>query len=78
MGLLVVARRKFIYQYLKNFVSRGYDCLILVPEISLTPQMIDRVREQFDNDVVIYHSKLTTNERFTEWQKLIVVKLRLL
>ena len=26
--------------------------------------MIDRVREQFDNDVVIYHSKLTTNERF--------------
>lgn len=54
----------------KNFVSRGYDCLILVPEISLTPQMIDRVREQFDNDVVIYHSKLTTNERFTEWQKI--------
>lgn len=54
----------------QNFVDRGYDCLILVPEISLTPQMIDRVREKFNNDVVVYHSKLTVNERFTEWQKI--------
>lgn len=53
----------------EDFISLGNDCIILVPEISLTPQMIERVKSRFNNDVVIYHSKLTANERFTEWQK---------
>lgn len=55
-----------IFEY---FMSRGGDCIILVPEISLTPQMIERVRGRFNNDVVVYHSKLTINERYTEWKK---------
>ncbi len=53
----------------EHFIRSEKDCIILVPEISLTPQMIERVRERFKNDVVVYHSKLTVNERFTEWQK---------
>lgn len=60
----------------EDFISLGNDCIILVPEISLTPQMIERVKARFNNDVVIYHSKLTANERFTEWQKVRTGKVR--
>lgn len=42
--------------------------LILVPEIALTPQMIERVRERFD-DVAIYHSYLNDNERYREYMR---------
>ncbi len=60
----------------EHFIERGGDCIILVPEISLTPQMIERVRSRFNNDVAVYHSKLTINERYTEWQKVMNGKVR--
>lgn len=44
--------------------------LILVPEISLTPQMVDRVRERLDEDVALLHSSLSTAERARTWQRL--------
>lgn len=60
----------------ENFIKSGGDCIILVPEISLTPQMIERVKGRFNNDVVVYHSKLTVNERYTEWEKVISGKVK--
>ena len=57
-------------------MKNGGDCIILVPEISLTPQMIERVKGRFNNDVVVYHSKLTVNERYTEWEKVISGKVK--
>lgn len=60
----------------EHFIKNGGDCIILVPEISLTPQMIERVKGRFNNDVVVYHSKLTVNERYTEWEKVISGKVK--
>lgn len=60
----------------EHFIKSGGDCIILVPEISLTPQMIERVKGRFNNDVVVYHSKLTVNERYTEWEKVISGKVK--
>lgn len=60
----------------EHFMKNGGDCIILVPEISLTPQMIERVKGRFNNDVVVYHSKLTVNERYTEWEKVISGKVK--
>ena len=40
----------------------------MVPEISLTPQMINRVKERF-NDVIFYHSALSDNERYRQYKK---------
>lgn len=61
----------------EHFVENGGECIILVPEISLTPQMIERVKGRFGDDIVIYHSKLTVNERYTEWQKVFLGKAKL-
>jgi len=41
--------------------------LILVPEISLTPQLLDRLKERFPGQVGILHSALTSTERSTQW-----------
>ncbi len=42
--------------------------LILVPEISLTPQMIERFQKRFANQVAIYHSRLTITQRIHQYQ----------
>lgn len=62
-----------IFEY---FVEKGGDCIILVPEISLTPQMIERVKGRFNDNIVVYHSKLTLNERYTEWKRVISGKVK--
>ena len=41
--------------------------IFLVPEISLTPQMIDRFKGEFKENIAILHSKLTLSERAKEW-----------
>ena len=44
--------------------------LLLVPEIGLTPQMVNQLKGRFGNDVAVLHSQLTAGERFDEWRKL--------
>ncbi|MFP4200600.1 MAG: primosomal protein N', partial [Clostridia bacterium] len=51
-------------------LEEGGGALILVPEISLTPQMVDRVRERLDEDVALLHSSLSVTERARTWQRL--------
>ena len=43
---------------------------MLVPEISLTPQMIDRFLARFGDCISVLHSKLTIGERFDQWQNI--------
>jgi primosomal protein N' (replication factor Y) len=45
--------------------------LILVPEISLTPQLLDRLRERFPDKVGVLHSALTPRERWAEWWRIL-------
>ena len=58
-----------VYLHLaKYYLSLNKDVLILVPEISLTPQMIQRVKERFE-DVVFYHSELSDQERYEQYKR---------
>ena len=43
--------------------------LILVPEIALTPQMIERFKGRFGKDVAVFHSRLSDGERYDEWYR---------
>lgn len=45
-------------------------CLMLVPEISLTPQMVAHFQARFGSQVAIWHSGLTPRERFDEWRRI--------
>ncbi len=44
--------------------------MMLVPEISLTPQMVDRFLARFGDCISVLHSKLSIGERFDQWQKI--------
>lgn len=58
-----------VYLHLaRYYLSKNQDVLILVPEISLTPQMIERVKERF-HDVVFYHSELSDQERYEQYKR---------
>ena len=51
-------------------LNRGDEALILVPEISLTPQAIQRFESRFAGEVAVLHSRLTGNERRQMWWKI--------
>ncbi len=53
-----------------DVVAAGRTAVVLVPEISLTPQLAARFRARFGNLVAILHSGLKKRERFDEWQRL--------
>ena len=60
-----------IYMHLiKNVLSMGKTAIVLVPEISLTTQLIDRFKSIFNDDIAVLHSSLSDSERYDEWRKI--------
>ncbi len=51
-------------------IERGRTAIFLVPEISLTPQMLSQLRARFGGSAAILHSGLSAGERFDEWWRL--------
>ena len=60
-----------VYLHLMETVlSRGQSSILLVPEIALTPQMIETFSKHFGDTVAVLHSKLTMAERYDEWKRI--------
>lgn len=55
---------------IERMIEKGKTAIMLVPEISLTPQMLGLFRARFGNDVAILHSGLNASERYDEWKRL--------
>lgn len=55
---------------IKSVLSEGKTAIMLVPEISLTPQMLRQLRTRFGDACAIMHSGLTAGERFDEWWRM--------
>jgi primosomal protein N' (replication factor Y) len=49
-------------------LAKGQSALVLVPEIGLTPQLTDRFRRRFGDQVCVYHSGLSDGERYDTWR----------
>ncbi|NLO19157.1 MAG: primosomal protein N' [Ignavibacteria bacterium] len=58
-------------------IKHGKNALLLVPEISLTPQLIDRFKHNFKVEIAVLHSKLSQGERFDSWQNIYKGKSRI-
>ncbi|MCE5191634.1 MAG: primosomal protein N' [Actinomycetia bacterium] len=48
-------------------LAAGRDSIVLVPEISLTPQTVGRFRARFGSQVAVLHSRLSVGERYDQW-----------
>lgn len=53
-----------------DVLAAGQSAIVLVPEISLTPQLLGRFAARFGDQVAVLHSGLSERERFGEWQRL--------
>lgn len=60
-----------IYMHLiNNQINKGKTAIVLVPEISLTPQIINRFRKHFGSNIAIFHSALSESEKYDEYRKI--------
>ncbi len=57
-------------ELLKEVLVAGKTAIVLVPEISLTPQTASRFRQHFGDDIQILHSAMNNQEKYNAWQKL--------
>ncbi len=56
---------------IQRVLDEGKTAIMLVPEISLTPQMLMNFRGEFGDKVAVLHSALSSGEKFDEWKKLL-------
>src|SRR6266705_5506527 len=54
----------------EHALAGGRDVVLLVPEIALTHQIVERVRARFGGAVAVLHSGLGLRERWTEWRRI--------
>ena len=56
---------------LQEVEKQKYILIMLVPEISLTPQMVNRFTNVFGNDIAVLHSRLSNGEKYDEYRKIL-------
>jgi primosomal protein N' (replication factor Y) len=62
--------KTFVYcKAAAEVIASGGSCLVLVPEISMSTQLVDRFRDFFGDEVAISHSGLSASERYMSWKK---------
>jgi primosomal protein N' (replication factor Y) len=69
-GVTGSGKTEVYLQAAEHALQRGRSVLVLVPEIGLTPQIVQRFAERFGDTVAVLHSQLGAGERFDEWMRL--------
>jgi len=69
-GVTGSGKTEIYLQAIAQVLKTGMNALVLVPEISLTPQLVHRFRARFDDGIAILHSGLSDGERYDEWRRI--------
>ncbi|HMN68440.1 MAG TPA: primosomal protein N', partial [Bdellovibrionales bacterium] len=77
-GVTGSGKTEIYLHLLEEVLKSGKQGLVLVPEISLTPQLIDRFSKRFPGEVAVLHSHLTPREKTTQWWNMVDKKRRIL
>lgn len=67
-GITGSGKTEVYLQLIGHCINMGKQAIVLVPEISLTPQMVNRFKGRFGEDVAVIHSRLSLGERFDQWR----------
>ena len=68
-GVTGSGKTEVYMRIVEKTLEEGKSAIVLVPEIALTPQMIERFKGRFGSNVALFHSKLSDGERFDEWYR---------
>lgn len=69
-GVTGSGKTEIYLQSIQEVIERGQEAIVLVPEISLTPQMVNRFKGRFGDLVAVLHSGLSAGEKYDEWRKI--------
>ncbi|MEA3329077.1 MAG: primosomal protein N' [Candidatus Omnitrophota bacterium] len=69
-GIAASGKTEIYLQAIRHAVKQGKSAIVLVPEISLTPQTVEHFKSRFGDKVAVFHSHLSPGERFRQWQNL--------
>ncbi|MEG7281827.1 primosomal protein N' [Bacillus sp. 0909A] len=76
-GVTGSGKTEVYLQSIEKVLAKGKEAIVLVPEISLTPQMVHRFKGRFGSQVAVMHSGLSTGEKYDEWRKIHRKEVRL-
>ena len=68
-GVTGSGKTEVFLQLIGDSLARGRQCLLLVPEIGLTPQLIGRLEKRFGRALAVFHSGLPAGERLRGWRE---------
>lgn len=69
-GVTGSGKTEVYMQIIERVLQKGKTAIILVPEISLTPQMIEQFSNRFGNQIAALHSALSEGEKYDEWRRI--------
>lgn len=69
-GVTGSGKTEVYLQSIAKVLDKGQGALMLVPEISLTPQMVSRFKGRFGDQVAVLHSGLSDGEKYDEWRRI--------
>ena len=70
-GVTGSGKTEVYLQAIAPILASGKSALVLVPEIGLTPQLTDRFRARFGEQICVYHSALSDGERYDTWRQML-------
>lgn len=70
-GITGSGKTEIYLKCIEDVVAKGKTAIMLVPEISLTPQIVARFKARFKDNVAVLHSRLSIGEKYDEWRRVI-------
>lgn len=70
-GVTGSGKTEVYMELIEDALNRGKTSIVLVPEISLTPQMILRFQKRFGDNIAAIHSALSDGEKYDEWRRIV-------
>ncbi len=69
-GITASGKTQVYIEAMKQTLAQGRSAIVLVPEIALTPQTVERFKSHFGSLVTVWHSAMSAGERFDSWRKI--------
>ncbi|KRQ86923.1 Primosomal protein N' [Caloramator mitchellensis] len=69
-GVTGSGKTEVYLELIERMINEGYGAIVLVPEISLTPQTVERFKGRLGDKIAVLHSRLSDGERFDEWRRI--------
>ena len=69
-GVTGSGKTEIYLRAIEEVINQGREAIVLVPEISLTPQLLSRFKDRFGENLSLLHSKLGRGERYDQWRRI--------